>query len=574
MKTVFQFTDQQFTEFLNDKSANHKRKYISQRKFELKVIERGYDFHRDYEYINAQVRCKLICPFGHEYDALARSFTNKNVRCSSCSGNNASKAKQEFEAEVLRRCYTFSVNYEYTNARTKVELLCPKGSLYAVAPDTFKNQGTNCPCCLENNLFWVKAKDDFEISVKERGFTLGKGHKYKVATEPVDLICRDGHQFHITPSYFKSNQLECPICKKELYKNDFERLVVERGYVFHPEYLFINGTTVVQLICPKGSDYSVAPAVFKTLKFGCPCCDGQDKALAKKAFEQEVSNRDYLFSANYEYVNARTKVDLICPKGTPYSVAPDTFKNQNVNCPCCNEGRQPDLLVKEAFEILVVERGYSFHPDYVYVDANTKVMLICPNGTDYQVDTRNFKNGKGCLCCIGRMPIQQRKAFEEKAIEKGYSFAATYEYIDSKTRADLICPKGTPYKAQPTNFKHSGNGCPCCAEIGFLPDKEGYLYLQELWLDDELHAYKFGITNRDPEKRMKEHQRGSKLTHVLLTKGVYSKVGQVVLDLENQIKKSVKAKYVSSSIMEDGWTETIHPKYLSEVLDIIDKFRY
>jgi hypothetical protein len=569
-KTVYQLSEHEFERFLDSQTTNHKRKYKAQRKFELNVVLRSYSFHDSYEYHGAQVRSKLVCPFGHEYDALPRAFSGKKqIKCSSCTGNSPLKAKKEFEQAVKDRSYKLSSTYKYINAKVRTDIICPKGTLFAVAPYSFTKSGTNCACCLENNKSWIEAKKRFEQVVVSKGFRLCDGYKYVTASEVVNIYCENNHLLVVTPSNFK-NQLGCKYCRAEKLQTQFEELVVTRGYAYPADYIYVNTTTEVKLTCPKGTSYLVSPIRFKNVLHGCPCCDGQDKAIAKRDFEQYVLDREYSFQATYNYINARTKVALICPKGTSFDIAPDTFKNQGVGCACCALKRLPCPETQKRFEDLVIRRGYSFHSDYQYQDSNRKVLLICPEGTAYLTAPNNFiHGGRGCMCCQGRLPEQQQSAFEKMVIERGYSFAESYNYINAKKRVDLLCSKGNLYKAYPTGFK-MGTGCACCSDNGFQPDREGYLYLQELWLDDVLTAYKFGITNREPSERLKEHDRGSVFNHVLTEHKIHSFNGQDVWDLERIIKNEVPTRFVSRTQMEDGWTETIHPRYLDNIISIIE----
>lgn len=573
MKTVYQLSDSEFDSFLETKTTNHKRKFKAQRKFELNAMKRGYSFHDDYEYVNAQIRCKLICPVGHEYDALARSFSgDKQVKCSSCTNNNPKKAKKEFEEAVQERGYELASTYTYINARTHVDLICPKGTPWAVVPDTFKNAGVGCPCCIENHLTWQNARDDFEFEIKYRKYTLLDDYKYVTASTPVKFKCRNGHLLEMTPHALRYH-IGCKHCRRERLRKEFEDLAIARGYTFPDTYKYYNATTEVTLICPKGTYYYVAPTHFHKTLHGCPCCDGQDKSIARDAFEERVLERGYEFADTYEYINARTHADLICPNGCSYSVVPYAFKDMNTGCPCCAPKAQPRPETKERFEAYVLERGYKFADNYDYVNSKEKVWLLCPKGTAYHCDPMNFMAGKGCLCCIGRLPEQQKQAFEEEVYRRGYRLAETYNYINAKERVDLICPRGSLYRAYPSGFK-SGTDCPCCCQNGFNPSEPGYLYLQELWSQGELIALKFGITNREPEERMKEHMKESIFEHVLTEHYVYSEYGQDIWDVEQDIKLRFHTHFVSRSDMEDGWTETVSVEHYESLKEVISYYRY
>jgi very-short-patch-repair endonuclease len=72
--------------------------------------------------------------------------------------------------------------------------------------------------------------------------------------------------------------------------------------------------------------------------------------------------------------------------------------------------------------------------------------------------------GKGCPGC-GRWSLLNTKIFIERSIEKhGKKFDySQVEYINARTKVKIICPKHGVFEQTPQSHL-SGNGCPTCLE--------------------------------------------------------------------------------------------------------------
>ena len=107
------------------------------------IEKEGYELLSK-EYINNKTKLKLKCPLGHEFDMMFNSFKN-GYRCSKCS-----KTKKLTYNEVKK--YIEKEGYKllsdtYINNRTKLELKCPKGHIFYMNFNNFKDSGCRCPEC-------------------------------------------------------------------------------------------------------------------------------------------------------------------------------------------------------------------------------------------------------------------------------------------------------------------------------------------------------------------------------------------------------------------------------------------
>ena len=111
-----------------------------------------------------------------------------------------------------------------------------------------------------------------------------------------------------------------------------------------------------------------------------------------------------------------------------------------------------------------------------------------------------------------------------------------------------------------TSHRMSGSGCPSCADFGFDPNKDAYLYLLEHF---DLDMFQIGITN-NLEERVSKHQR-SRWT-IMEVRGPME--GQLTKQLETAFLRTLHkrgAKLGKRGSLEkfDGFTESWTKKSLS-----------
>ena len=177
-----------------------------------------------------------------------------------------------------------------------------------------------------------------------------------------------------------------------------------------------------------------------------------------------------------EYKNRRTKVCIICPKHGEFLQAPDLHINGQ-NCPKCAKEYIDSLQKKKAenssktFE----EKSKKIHGnkyDYSkvhYVNALSKVELVCPTHGSFFMRPNDHLNGYGCPKCGFERVSNIKKDDTEKWIKKAkikhgdkYDYSKV-EYIDSKTKICIICHKHGEFWQTPAHHLR-GQGCPKCSE--------------------------------------------------------------------------------------------------------------
>lgn len=104
---------------------------------------------------------------------------------------------------------------------------------------------------------------------------------------------------------------------------------------------YSNARVLVTIICPTHGEFKTAPFDHLRSKYGCPECandtrtknqTGSKEYFVAKAREKHGNKYDY---ALVQYVNARTKVTIVCREHGNFSQNPDCHSSAGKGCPQC-----------------------------------------------------------------------------------------------------------------------------------------------------------------------------------------------------------------------------------------------
>lgn len=170
----------------------------------------GYTLHD--RYVNTKKPVSVSCPQGHRYQVRSANFILGN-RCGTCRMKNTTTIDEDLTCQQRFLKFLETQKYHliepYRNSSTKVKVECCQGHLWSVAPKRFyAGNEMQCPKCTHNSR--EQSREVFLQSVEDEGYTLlspyvnGKVH--------VQLRCPSGHNFYISPHYFR-RQARCYRCQ-------------------------------------------------------------------------------------------------------------------------------------------------------------------------------------------------------------------------------------------------------------------------------------------------------------------------------------------------------------------------
>jgi hypothetical protein len=161
-----------------------------------------------------------------------------------------------------------------------------------------------------------------------------------------------------------------------------------------------------------------------------------------------------------EYINSKTKVKIICPEHGEFEQSPEKHIGRKQGCPICAGTKkitQIDFILKSK-EIHGDKYNYSLCN---YVNANTNVILICPEHGEFKQLAKLHMSGSNCPMCYGRNKNNKDIINELTKIHDGkydYSFV---DYKSEKGLIKIICPEHGLFE-QTYNTHKKGHGCPRC----------------------------------------------------------------------------------------------------------------
>lgn len=157
----------------------------------------------------------------------------------------------------------------------------------------------------------------------------------------------------------------------------------------------------------------------------------------KRAKEVHEDKYDYSL---VEYVNAKTKVKIICPEHGIFEQLP-SHHIRGRGCRDCGNERQTNkrtLTTQKFIEKSVKKHGNKYnYSKSLYINAKSKVDIICPIHGEFQQLAFEHYNGQGCPKCGNKRvsdniianPVGWSYTNWQKAAEKSKNFDSFKVYI-------------------------------------------------------------------------------------------------------------------------------------------------
>ncbi len=217
--------------------------------------------------------------------------------------------------------------------------------------------------------------------------------------------------------------------------------------------------------------------------------------MKRKTTEEFIADARRVHGDKYnyskvEYVTKRTKVIITCPIHGDFLQLPSNHLSGH-GCPEC--GR---LLVEQQNKLNAtstqdfVAKAKNIHGDKYnyskvgYINAHTKVCIICPEHGEFWQQPNNHLTGKGCPdCSMMKHKLERTKHIsdfikEATEVHQGKYDYSKVEYKNTHAKVCIICPEHGEFWQTPEHHL-LGYGCSKCSHLQSKPELEIIDYLKQ-----------------------------------------------------------------------------------------------
>jgi hypothetical protein len=315
-------------------------------------------------------------------------------------------------------------------------------------------------------------------------------------------------------------------------------------------------------------------------KYGCPICSGQQilpgyNDLA--TLRPEIANEAYGWNPQLVSLHSNQKLDWECKEGHRWSATINNRTSRGDACSVCSSHQTlsgfNDLATTDPE---IANQAFNWDPTTASRASNKKKVWRCRLGHFWDAPPSSRTSGSGCPTCAGKITLKGFNDLEtvsSQLAKEAYGWDPSTVTVSSNKSFLWKCEEGHVWRAT-VNNRSAGKGCPTCANSGFDPNNEGYLYFIA---HQDWEMYQIGITN-SPDDRVKKHRRIG--WEVLEVRGPMD--GLLTQQWETAILRMLKAKGadLSNSTVagkfegySEAWSKSTFPvKSIKELMRLTEEF--
>ena len=385
---------------------------VKLRKTTNQFIEDSIQIHGDtYDYSKVEYKISgekviIICKEHGEFLQTPNSHLSKKSGCIKCSGNGLSNTEDFIKKskEINGDTYDYS-KVEYKNAGEKVIIICKEHGEFEQKANNHLN-GQGCYKCGYN--MFIFSNNDFINKAKEihnDKYDYSKINYIKM-NEKVIIICKEHGNFEQTPSNHITHKHGCQICANNYLSNTTEfiekAITIHRDNYDYSKVNYVNNRTQIIIICKKHGEFEQQPDSH-LCGSGCKFCGIESmKTKQKTEIDDFIKNANIKHNNKYDYskinyINARTKIIIICKKHGEFEQQPDSHLR---GCGCIKCSGNGLSNTKE-----FIEKAITIHKDKYdyskvnYIKSNEKIIIICKEHGEFMQPPANHLYGNGCNKC-------------------------------------------------------------------------------------------------------------------------------------------------------------------------------
>jgi hypothetical protein len=397
----------------------------------------------------------------------------------------------------------------------KVGWKCERGHTSSAVVAS-RSRGGSCPICANKQVlpgFNDLATTNPELAAQADGWdpTTVTAHSRK----KVGWRCALGHQW-ISSLDVRSSGGGCPVCSNRQVLPGFNDLATTNPELaaqadgWDPTTVTAGSDVKAGWRCEKGHLWN-AVLSSRSSGVGCPTCSGRkvlpgfnDLATTNPELAAEADGWD----PTTVTAGSGVKVVWRCVQGHRWQISPNgrtRFLLSKAGCPICSNKKvltgYNDLATTNP-ELAMQADGWD---PTIVIGSSRKMNWRCEQGHTWKSSVSNRKQGKGCPVCSNHQVLpgfNDLATTNPELAAQADGWDPTTVTAHSRKKVGWRCEKGHTWSAIVAG-RSRGKGCSTCAQPGFDPNKDGWLYLID---HDGLNMFQVGISNV-PNHRLGDHTR-------------------------------------------------------------------
>jgi hypothetical protein len=394
----------------------------------------------------------------------------------------------------------------------KKEWICERDHVWeAIIAD--RTRGRGCPICSGRKVligFNDLATLNPELASQAHGWdpkTVTAGSSSKK-----EWICERDHVWEALIAN-RTNGTDCPICngKKVLIGfNDLATLnpeLASQAYGWDPATVTRSSGLKRKWMCQLGHIWEASIAS-RAIGKGCSICNGQRASAGFNdlaTLNPELASQAYGWDPATVTRSSGLKRKWMCQLGHIWEASID-HRRAGSGCSVCN-GNQVSIGFNDLATLNpeLASQAYGWDPATVTTGSGLKKKWMCALGHFWSAAVHSRVGGGGCPTCNGKKVLigfNDLATLDPELASQAYGWDPATVTRSSSLKKMWVCNYGHAWPASPAN-RTKGRGCPTCANYGFDPNSDGWLYFLT-------HPYwqmlQIGITNF-PDERLKIHEK-------------------------------------------------------------------
>ncbi len=459
------------------------------------------------------------CARGHRWSYKVQAMVN-GVGCPYCANTKPLSGFNDLATthpKIAAEADGWDPSLELQGSHKRVSWKCERGHKWSTTIGTRTSRNSGCPTCINKVLdkgFNDLATTHPEIAAEADGWdpsTLISG-----ANKKMNWKCKNGHKYNSLVS-MRAQGVGCPVCagKKVIPGvNDLATLnpeLAKEAFGWDPTTLTIGSKKKVGWKCPKGHFYESAIGSRSSGR-GCPVCRGfkieiGDNDLA--TVSPKIASQAFGWDPTTVTAGSARRLEWKCSLGHTWKTAVvNRFqggREDGSDCPvCAGDKVWPGFndLATRFPEIALEADGWD--PTEMASGTHKKLSWKCHLGHKYDMTVvLRTRQESGCPFCSGNRVLigfNDLATVNPELAQQALDIDPRTVTSGSKTKVKWKCEEGHTWVAAVLTRKVSG--CPTCAQSGFDPNGEGWLYFIR---QDKLEMLQIGITN-NTKTRLANHR--------------------------------------------------------------------